>query len=124
MSESSEIGSEHFEALDTAVRDLLIPLLEECARGRNGLFGQSDHGGDESGGAPWPEAEQVRALALTVQSTLAQSGEHNAFCDEFLDLCTIHGENDPGEPRLARSFLARIECGEVGTNPVAEKKKW
>ena len=36
------------------------------------------------------------------------------LCDEFLDLCTIHGENDPGEPRLARTFLARIEKGEVG----------
>ncbi len=61
---------------------------------------------------------------LQLQSILAQSGERSALCDEFLDLCTIHGENDPGEPRLARVFLARIEKGEVGTATEAERKPW
>ena len=41
MNESSEIRSEHFEALDTAVRDLLIPLLEECARVLEAFWAES-----------------------------------------------------------------------------------
>jgi hypothetical protein len=129
VSEWSEIGSEQLDALDAAFRAMLIPCLEECALGRWGLFGQNDHGGETARHQPWPEADRCRELALTVQATLAQSGERNALCDEFLDLCTIHGENDPGEPRLSRMFLKRIEAGEVGTSPAPEKqtpekKKW
>jgi hypothetical protein len=59
-----------------------------------------------------------------LQAVLNQAGEHNALCDEFLDLCTIHGESHPGEPRLARTFLARIERGEVGTPTESERKPW
>ena len=57
-------------------------------------------------------------------SILAQQEERNALCDEFLDLCSIHGESHPGEPRLARTFLARIERGEVGSPTEPEKKPW
>jgi hypothetical protein len=28
--------------------------------------------------------------------------------DQFLDLCTMHGESNPGEARLAREFLREI----------------
>lgn len=111
------------EALTGACRAQLLSLLEECARGRRGLFAEYEHlGGDENPG--WPEAGRLRELATALQSILAQSGERNAFIDEFLDLCTIHGEYDPGEPRLARAFLARIEKGEVGTATESETKTW
>jgi hypothetical protein len=63
-------------------------------------------------------------LALALQAVLAQSGERNALCDEFLDLCTIHGESHPGERRLARLFLERIERGEVGSQAEGESKPW
>jgi hypothetical protein len=114
---------EQIEGLTDAFHDQLVGLLEECARGRRGLFSEYEHlgGGEERG---WPEAGRLRELAAALQSILAQSGESNALCDEFLDLCTIHGENDPGEPRLARVFLARIEKGEVGTATEAERKPW
>ncbi len=103
-----------------AFREQLLALLEECARGRRGLF--SEYPGDEARG--WPEAERLRELAAALQSIVAQDGERNALCDEFLDLCTIHGESDPGEPRLARTFLARIEKGEVGAPTEPEWKPW
>ncbi len=112
------------EALGTAFRDMLVPCLEECARGRWGLFGTNEHLGEGSSHQPWPEAERVRELAVTVQAVLAQSGEQNALCDEFLDLCTIHGESNPGEPRLARSFLQRIEKGQVGTATEEKGRPW
>ena len=55
---------------------------------------------------------------------LAQHEERNALCDEFLDLCTIHGESHPGERKLARAFLERIERGEVGAPTEQERKPW
>jgi hypothetical protein len=114
---------EQIEVLTGAFRDQLLALLEECTRGRRGLFSEYEHlGGEEDRG--WPEAGRLRELAAALQSILAQSGERNALCDEFLDLCTIHGESNPGEPRLARAFLTRIEKGEVGTATEEERKPW
>jgi hypothetical protein len=115
--------SEQIEMLTGAFRDQLVALLEECARGRRGLFSEHEHLGGKEGQA-WAEAGRLRELAAALQSILAQSGERSALCDEFLDLCTIHGESDPGEPRLARTFLARIEKGEVGSATEAERKPW
>ena len=112
--------SEQIEALTSAFRDQLVALLEECARGRRGLFSEYEHLGGEEGG--WPEAARLRELAAALQAILAQDGERNALCDEFLDLCTVHGESHPGEPRLARAFLARIDQGEVGTPTEPEWK--
>jgi hypothetical protein len=115
--------SDQMEMLTGAFRDQLIALLEECAHGRRGLFAAYEHLGGEDN-PEWPEAVRLRELAAALQSVFAQAGERNALCDEFLDLCTIHGEYDPGEPRLARAFLARIEKGEVGTATETERRPW
>jgi hypothetical protein len=118
-----EIEPDQIEMLTGAFRDQLVALLEECAHGRHGLFSEYPLlDGDQA--REWPEAARLRELAAALQSILAQSGERNALCDEFLDLCTIHGEYDPGEPRLARAFLARIDKGEVGTSAETERKPW
>jgi AcrR family transcriptional regulator len=89
-------------------RAQLLPCLEECAAGRNGLF-------VESATDDWPLAARLRELAFALQQIFAQSGGRCALADEFLDLCTIHGEHNPGEQRLARQFLERIENGQVGS---------
>jgi len=116
------VESDQIETLVGVFRDQLVALLEECARGRRGLFTEYEHlGGEESG---WPEAAQLRELAAALQAILAQSEERNALSDEFLDLCTMHGESHPGEARLARTFLARIERGEVGSPTEPERKPW
>jgi hypothetical protein len=124
MNKRDRIQLEQLEALDTAFRAMLIPCLEECARGRWGLFGQNDHIAEAAQYLAWPEAGRLRELAVSVQAILAQSGEQNSLCEEFLDLCTIHGENNPGEPKLARAFLTRIEKGEVGAMPTEERRPW
>jgi hypothetical protein len=36
----------------------------------------------------------------------------------------MHGESHPGERKLARSLLERIERGEVGAQPEAGKLPW
>ena len=114
---------DQLEMLTTAFRDQLLALLTECGRGRRGLFGVNKSSEAEKYLA-WPEADRLRELAIALQSVLAQSGERSDLCDEFLDLCTIHGENDPGEARLARAFLARIEKGEVGIPTETGPKPW
>lgn len=100
----------------------LMACLDECARGRKGLF--SDVVLLEEGAKRWPEAEQLRALALALQGVYSQSEQQNALCDEFLDLCSMHGENHPGERKLARAFLERIERGEVGFQAKDDKAPW
>ena len=111
---------EQFNALTQAFRDQLLACLEECAHGRLGLFVEYEHLAEERA---WPEATRLRELAAALQAVLGQSEERDPLCDEFLDLCTIHGEYDPGEPRLAREFLKRIERAEVGT-PTQKEVRW
>jgi hypothetical protein len=108
-------------SLSRAFSEQLVACLEECARGRRGLFSEfiSDNEKDA-----WPEASRLRQLALALQSIFSQEDERNALCDEFLDLCSMHGESHPGERKLARGFLERIERGEVGTPTEEERKPW
>lgn len=109
------------DALSRVFSEQLLACLDECARGRRGLF--SAPVGEDEKETTWVEAARLRELALALQSLRAQEGERNALCDEFLELCTIHGESHPGERKLARIFLERIERGEVGA-PSEEKKLW
>lgn len=113
------MGREDLDALSRVFGEQLLACLNECARGRRGLFSEFI-GEDEKD--RWPEASRLRELAIALQSVFSAQGERNALCDEFLDLCTMHGESHPGERRLAREFLARIERGEVGAKE--EQEPW
>jgi hypothetical protein len=124
MDPRDEMEPTQLEPLTQAFGDQLMACLDECARGRRGLFSDLDPLGGAADGDSWPEAAQLRQLALALQAVMAQSGERSALCDEFLDLCTIHGESHPGERRLARLFLERIERGEVGAQAEGESKPW
>ena len=110
MFEEENIDKEQFERLTRAFLEQLHACLEECARGRYGLFSDREHLDEKASGA-WPEAARLRELAFALQAILAQSGEQDTLCDQFLDLCSIHGEHDPGEPRLASAFLREIAGG-------------
>ena len=111
---------DQLEKLSRAFSEQLLACLDECARGRRGLFSGSV---DEVEENSWLEAARLRELAVALQNILAQHEGRNALCDEFLDLCTIHGESHPGERKLARTFLERIERGEVGGS-TDEKLSW
>jgi hypothetical protein len=113
---------DQLDALSRAFSEQLLACLDECARGRRGLFSEPVSGDGEED--TWPEASRLRELAVALQEILAQHGERNALCDEFLDLCTMHGESHPGERKLARTFLERIERGEIGTPTQEERKPW
>lgn len=112
---------EQLETLSRVFSEQLLACLDECARGRRGLFSEMVDEVDENS---WPEAAQLRELAVALQNIFAQHEERNALCDEFLDLCTIHGESHPGERKLARAFLERIERGEVGAPAEDRRNLW
>jgi hypothetical protein len=120
MDPRDEMEPVQLEMLAGAFREQLLACLDECARGRVGLFSSFEHLGGEAENQEWPEAARLRELALALQAIVAQQEESNALVDEFLDLCSIHGESDPGERKLARAFLDRIEKGEAGTKVKAE----
>lgn len=125
LEEDREPGQ--MEALAQVFCEELMACLDECARGRRGLFSGVELLNDERGDRPeraWPEAERLRELALALQGIFAQQEERNALCDEFLDLCSMHGESHPGERKLARAFLERIERGEVGAQPEGKNLPW
>jgi hypothetical protein len=115
---------DQLEFLSKAFSDQLLACLEECAQGRRGLFSDVALTEEAANNREWPEAVRLRELAAALQNVFAQSEQNNALCDEFLDLCSIHGESHPGEPRLARMFLSRIERGEVGTPTQERWKPW
>lgn len=123
MDPRDEIEPAQLESLAQAFAEQLLACLDECARGRKGLFSDvALLSEDEDRG--WPEAARLRELALALQGVFAQQEQRNALCDEFLDLCSIHGESHPGERKLARTFLERIERGDVGTRAEEERKPW
>ena len=128
MDPRDEMEPNQLKTLAEVFCEQLMACLDECARGRKGLFSDVELLSEDEGGAwqerRWPEAARLRELALAMQGVLAQQEERNALCDEFLDLCSIHGESNPGERKLARTFLERIERGEVGAQAEGEKKPW
>jgi hypothetical protein len=123
MDPHDDVEPGQLESLAQVFCEQLMACLDECARGRKGLFSDIELLNDDDTGA-WPEAARLRELALALQGIFAQHEERNALCDEFLDLCSIHGESHPGERKLARAFLDRIERGEVGTQPEQERRPW
>ena len=114
MDPRDEAEPDALDSLAQAFSDQLVACLEECARGRKGLFSDVALLNDEDRIAGWPEAARLRELAVGLQGIFAQQEQENALCNEFLDLCSMHGESHPGERKLARAFLDRIERGEVG----------
>lgn len=124
MDDQQSMDPGQIETLKRVFANQLAACLEECARGRRGLFTDVALTSEDESERAWPEAARLRELAFALQAILNQEAERDPLCDEFLDLCTIHGEGNPGEPRLARALQARIEGGEVGTPTEAERKPW
>jgi hypothetical protein len=120
MDPRDQFAIDELDGLSSVFSDQLLACLDECARGRHGLFGEPV--AEDAAGTNWPEAARLRELAIALQAIFNQNGQPHALADEFLDLCTMHGEYHPGERKLARAFLERIERGEVGSP--TQKNPW
>ena len=124
MNDIDQSPLDQLQMLSRVFSEQLSACLEECARGRRGLFSDVALTEEDESNREWPEAARLRDLALALQNVFAQHEQRNAMCDEFLDLCSMHGESHPGEARLARLFMARIEAGQVGSPTEEERKPW
>jgi hypothetical protein len=101
-----KIRSQRLEQLEAAFRPLLISCLEECARGRYGLFGQYEHLGNWW---RWDEAERLQEMAREITEIRSEYGEQNIECERFLHFCSLRGPNVAGEPRLAQQFMTELQ---------------
>ena len=69
MDPRDQIDPEQLDALNRAFTEQLLACLDECARGRHGLFSEPI---DEEDEKSWPEAASLRELAVALlQSILA-----------------------------------------------------
>jgi len=108
--------------LESAFSEQLLACLDECARGRRGLFSESVSDQDEGGA--WPKLHGSANSRSPCSRSLRNWKNAMRSATNSLDLCTIHGESHPGERRLARAFLERIERGRSGHVDPGGKKPW
>ena len=110
MDSNDQMKPGELEPLTVAFRDQLMACLEECARGRRGLFAGYEHLGETDGRA-WPEATRLRELASALQSILAQSEERDALCDDgrirVLRVVRGHQSGDVDQHRGRRRFSGK-----------------
>ena len=58
---------DQLETLNRVFSEQLLACLDECARGRRGLF--SEFVGEDGENAGWPEAARLRELAVALQGS-------------------------------------------------------
>ena len=100
MTKRENVQQRRLEGLESEFRSLLSRVLQECAAGRWGLFGQND-AADGSQYLFWSEAEQLKSIAGEIRSIRHDFGESNPTVERFLHYGSLRGSNVPGEPRLA-----------------------
>jgi hypothetical protein len=101
-----KIRGQRLEQLEAEFHPLLISCLEECARGRYGLFGQNEQFGNWW---RWDEAERLKEIAQEIIKIRSEYGEQNTECERFLYYCSLRGPHVVGEPKLAQQFLNEIQ---------------
>jgi ribonuclease inhibitor len=111
-SKSSRIRLSRLKELEADFEKLLIPVLEECANGRWGLFGQNDPG-DGSKYVDWPAADELKNCAKQIQTLREELGQSNSLAEQFLNCCSLRGANVTGEPKLARALLGKVRSGKL-----------
>ena len=114
MTKREDIEQRKLEGLEEEFRSLLRRLLEQCAAGRWGLFGQNDHL-EASKYLHWSEAEKLKSIAHEIRSIRLEFGESNSQVERFLHYCSLSGANVPGEPKLAQALLDEVESASPRT---------
>ena len=106
MKKREKVKSHRLEQLEAEFRPLLISCLEECARGRYGLFGQNEGLGNWW---RWDEADRLKEIARQIIDIRSEFGEHAGECERLLHYCSLRGPQVVGEPKLAKQFLGEIQ---------------
>ncbi len=113
MTKRTKIQQRRLEEIESEFGSLLFSCLNDCARGRWGLFGQNGNLDPdlhpEGRFWNWDEATRLKQLAQEISYLRVELGGQNILCDKYLGLCSLRGSNVLGEPKLAAEFLAEIE---------------
>jgi hypothetical protein len=99
------------EQLESDFRPLLIACLKECQKGRWGLFGQNVNA-ESAAYLEWNDGENLKKLAVQIRALRAEFGQPSPLVERYIHYCSLRGSNVPGEPKLAKAFLAEIEKGD------------
>jgi len=105
MRKPEETGTPTRAELEAEWELLFRRCLEECARGRCGLFANSPV---VSAFADWPEAERLRSLTRQIRDMHASQGSQHGGCERFLHYCSRSGNNIREDPKLAVALLADL----------------
>lgn len=97
---------------------LLLRLLQECARGRSGIFGQLERTYGVEKAAKyfsWPEADKLILLAGELAALRDELGDNSDFpaLTNFLNYRKLSGAGVPSEPKLALQFLQELKREEL-----------
>ena len=107
MSKAERI-SQRIDELEAEYRSQLIAALSECAGGRWGLFGQNEHLGN------WwhtDDLDALRELADSINALRDRVGEGPYRLHDEFEAARGRGDaNQIGEPKLAQSWLSRLEA--------------
>ena len=98
--------------LEDELRPLLVLCLEQCARGRWGLFGQNDHHPEAKRYLKWDEADHLKEIVEEIRALRQDFGQPNSLCERFVYYCSLRGANVPGEPKLAKALMDEIDSDE------------
>lgn len=102
MAQQEKMESRKLNELEAEWNRLLPQCLEECARGRVGLFAKSQE-------SDWPEAERLRSLAHEITTLQGSFGSANPVCELFLHYCSLrYGKNVREERKMAAEFLEEL----------------
>jgi len=102
---------QRLDALENDFRPLLVSCLEECARGRWGLFKQNE-GEEAERYLAWEDADRLAQMALEIRHLRSEFGQPSPLVERFFDYVSLRGANVPGEPKLAKAFLEEIRRGD------------
>jgi hypothetical protein len=106
-SKRSRIQQYELDKIESDFKSSLVTVLNQCANGRWGLFGQND-GFDGSKYLNWPEAEALKDSAKEIHALREGFGQPNPLVERFLHYCSLRGANVLGEPKLAKVFLDEL----------------
>lgn len=113
MSMSEKIQQRRLSELESEFEPLLIESLQQCSRGRWGLF--DTYTNLEASGQRWdlwPEARHVKELAEEIRELHGRFGSSNWLAENLLRICALtrsYRQNTQGDPKLAAEFLEDIE---------------
>jgi hypothetical protein len=97
---------QRLEQLEGDYTRILTAALDECRRGRWGLFGKNDHLLKLES-----PADKLTGMGESIRELRRQLGIAQAFPahERFLHYRSFRGPNVPGEPKLAEALWRELE---------------